>query len=162
MATTRNNVPREAPPVAPGSVAIQEGDWNLLADIASDIRRVVFIDEQQVPQEEEWDGQDPVCRHFLATLKGDPVGTARLLPDGHIGRVAVLAEARGAGVGGLLMQAAMATAQRLGHRQVALSAQLHALAFYERLGFIAHGDEFMDAGIPHRAMTLTFSHRSPR
>lgn len=147
---------RDALPVDPGSVAIQEGDWDLLADIASGIRRVVFIDEQQVPQEEEWDGQDPACRHFLAYLNGKPVGTARLLPDGHIGRVAVLADARGAGIGGRLMDAAVVTAQRLGHRQVALSAQLHALAFYERLGFVAHGDEFMDAGIPHREMTLSF------
>ncbi len=149
-------MPRDALPVDPGSVAIQEGDWDSLGDIASDIRRVVFIDEQQVPQEEEWDGRDPACRHFLATLDGKPVGTARLLPDGHIGRVAVLADVRGAGVGGLLMNAAVAAAQRLGHRQVALSAQLHALAFYERLGFVAHGDEFMDAGIPHREMTLSF------
>ncbi|MDR5876454.1 GNAT family N-acetyltransferase [Halomonas sp. CUBES01] len=162
MATTRNNIPRDALPVDPASVVIQEGDWALLGDIASGIRRVVFIDEQRVPQDEEWDGQDPACRHFLAYLNGQPVGTARLLPDGHIGRVAVLAEARGAGIGGRLMDAAVAAAQRLGHRQVALSAQLHALAFYERLGFIAHGDEFMDAGIPHRDMTLSFDDPASR
>lgn len=138
-------------------VTLQEGDWQALGDIASLIRRVVFIDEQQVPQDEEWDGQDPACHHFLAYLDGKPVGTARLLPDGHIGRVAVLAEARGAGIGGQLMAAAIATAQRAGHPQVALSSQLHALAFYERLGFIAHGEVFMDAGIAHREMTLTFS-----
>ncbi|MFN2409927.1 MAG: GNAT family N-acetyltransferase [Halomonas sp.] len=138
-------------------VSIQEGDWQTLGDIASHIRRVVFIDEQQVPKEEEWDGQDPACHHFLAYLDGNPVGTARLLPDGHIGRVAVLAKARGAGIGGQLMAAAIATAQRVGHPEVALSSQLHALAFYERLGFVAHGEVFMDAGIPHREMTLTFS-----
>ncbi|WP_085917756.1 GNAT family N-acetyltransferase [Halomonas sp. CSM-2] len=138
-------------------VTVQEGDWQALSDIASLIRRVVFIDEQQVPQDEEWDGQDPACHHFLAYLDGNPVGTARLLPDGHIGRVAVLAEARGTGIGGQLMAAAIATAQRVGHPQVALSSQLHALAFYERLGFVAHGEVFMDAGIPHREMTLTFS-----
>ncbi|MGM0544290.1 MAG: GNAT family N-acetyltransferase [Pseudomonadota bacterium] len=155
-------MPRDALPVDPASVAIQEGDWDLLGDIASGIRRVVFIDEQRVPQDEEWDGQDPACRHFLAYLNGQPVGTARLLPDGHIGRVAVLAEARGAGIGGRLMDAAVAAAQRLGHRQVVLSAQLHALAFYERLGFIAYGDEFMDAGIPHRDMTLSFDDPASR
>ncbi|KPQ28038.1 MAG: putative acyltransferase [Halomonas sp. HL-93] len=152
MATTTNNMPRDALPVN-----IQEGEWSLLGNIASPIRRVVFIDEQQVPQDEEWDGQDPACRHFVAYLNDQPVGTARLLPDGHIGRVAVLAEARGSGIGGQLMAAAIACAQRLGHPQVALSAQLHALAFYERLGFTAHGDIFMDAGIPHREMTLTLS-----
>ncbi|MCA1773514.1 MAG: GNAT family N-acetyltransferase [Halomonas sp.] len=70
---------------------------------------------------------------------------------------AVLAKARGAGIGGQLMAAAIATAQRVGHPEVALSSQLHALAFYERLGFVAHGEVFMDAGIPHREMTLTFS-----
>ncbi|SDN58850.1 GNAT family N-acetyltransferase [Vreelandella arcis] len=143
-------------------VSIQEGDWWLLGNLASDVRRVVFIDEQRVPQDEEWDGQDPACRHFLAYLNGDPVGTARLLPDGHIGRVAVLAEARGAGIGRMLMQAAMATAQRVGHGQVALSSQLHALPFYERLGFIAHGEVFMDAGIPHREMILNFTDNAPR
>lgn len=145
-------MPRDSLPVT-----IQEGDWQALGEIASHIRRVVFIDEQQVPQDEEWDGQDPACHHFLAYLDGNPVGTARLLPDGHIGRVAVLAEARGTGIGGQLMAAAIATAQRVGHPQVVLSSQLHALAFYERLGFVAHGETFMDAGIPHREMTLTFS-----
>ncbi|KPQ23559.1 MAG: putative acyltransferase [Halomonas sp. HL-48] len=149
-------MPGDGLPIDPGLVAVQEGDWSQLGDIASDIRRVVFIDEQQVPKDEEWDGQDPACRHFLAYLNGQPVGTARLLPDGHIGRVAVLADARGSGIGGRLMEAAITAAQRLGHRQVALSSQLHALAFYERLGFVAHGDTFMDAGIPHREMTLSF------
>ena len=155
-------MPRDDLPIDPGLVAVQEGDWSQLGDIASDIRRVVFIDEQQVPKNEEWDGQDSACRHFLAYLNGQPVGTARLLPDGHIGRVAVLADARGSGIGGRLMEAAITAAQRIGHRQVALSAQLQALAFYERLGFVAHGDTFMDAGIPHREMTLSFDDPASR
>lgn len=91
---------------------------------------------------------------LLATLNGEPVGTARLLPDGHIGRVAVLSSARGTGIGYQLMEAAIKAAREAGHSHAALSAQLHALAFYERLGFVAHGDVFMDAGIPHREMTL--------
>lgn len=136
------------------ATTVQQGDWRELGDAASLIRRVVFIDEQQVPQEEEWDGRDGECLHFLATLNGEPVGTARLLPDGHIGRVAVLSSARGAGIGYRLMEAAIAAAREAGHRHAALSAQLHALAFYERLGFVAHGEVFMDAGIPHREMTL--------
>ena len=136
------------------AVTVKSGSWGLLSEPASLIRRVVFIDEQQVPQDEEWDGLDTECLHFLATLNGEPVGTARLLPDGHIGRVAVLSSARGTGIGYQLMEAAIKAAREAGHPHAALSAQLHALAFYERLGFVAHGDVFMDAGIPHREMTL--------
>ncbi|XQU09551.1 GNAT family N-acetyltransferase [Halomonas sp. LY9] len=133
---------------------VQRGDWETLGEAASLIRRVVFIDEQRVPQEEEWDGRDADCLHFLAMLNGKPVGTARLLPDGHIGRVAVLSSARGTGIGYQLMKATIEAARAAGHTHAALSAQLHALAFYERLGFVAHGDVFMDAGIPHREMVL--------
>lgn len=136
---------------------VNSGDWETLGPAASEIRRRVFIDEQSVPQEEEWDGLDPECRHFLAMLDGQPAGTARLLPDAHIGRVAVLANARGTGIGVLLMKAAIEAARHAGHSQVALSAQVHALAFYERLGFVAHGDEYMDAGIAHRDMTLSLT-----
>lgn len=134
---------------------ISTGDWETLGQAASEIRRQVFIEEQDVPINEEWDGLDPECQHFLALLDGQPVGTARLLPDAHIGRVAVLADARGTGIGLLLMQAAIEAARHAGHAKVALSAQVHALAFYQQQGFIAHGDEFMDAGIPHQAMTLS-------
>ncbi|MGR4069000.1 GNAT family N-acetyltransferase [Billgrantia sp. C5P2] len=137
-----------------GSVVIREGSWAELGEAASEIRRVVFIEEQQVPLEEEWDGRDNACRHFLAVRGDTALGTARLLPDGHIGRVAVLREARGLGIGVALMQAAIASARRLGHAQVELAAQTHALAFYENLGFVSFGDIFMDAGIPHRNMRL--------
>ncbi|MGO2007556.1 GNAT family N-acetyltransferase [Vreelandella alkaliphila] len=137
------------------TTTIINGDWSTLKDIASEIRRVVFIEEQSVPQEEEWDGRDEECSHFIAYLEDQPVGTARLLPDGHIGRVAVLDSARGAGIGYQLMEAAIQAAREAGHPHVALSAQLHALAFYQRLGFVAHGGTFMDAGIPHREMLLT-------
>ncbi|MEQ6916692.1 GNAT family N-acetyltransferase [Halomonas aquatica] len=134
---------------------IHEGDWAELGRDATEIRRVVFIEEQSVPIEEEWDGRDVACRHFLALWNGTPVGTARLLPDAHIGRVAVLAEARGWGIGAALMRAAIEAARRHGHPRVELAAQTHALAFYERLGFEAVGSEFLDAGIPHRNMHLS-------
>jgi predicted GNAT family N-acyltransferase len=137
------------------SLEIHEGDWEALGEAAGEIRRVVFIEEQRVPLEEEWDGRDPDCRHFLACLDGQPVGTARLLPDAHIGRVAVLREARGRGIGEALMAAAIAAARRDGHACVALAAQTHALAFYARLGFEAFGEEFLDAGILHRHMRLS-------
>ncbi|MCG6657380.1 GNAT family N-acetyltransferase [Halomonas campisalis] len=137
---------------------ILEGSWTELGDIATEIRRVVFIEEQRVPLEEEWDGRDDACTHFLALLDGRPVGTARLLPDAHIGRVAVLAEARGHGIGAALMRAAIEAARRHGHDAVELAAQTHALVFYERLGFQAFGEAFLDAGIVHRNMRLLLTH----
>lgn len=133
---------------------IREGRWEALGPEATEIRRVVFIEEQGVSREEEWDGRDGDCHHFLALKDGRPVGTARLLPDAHIGRVAVLDCARGQGIGVALMRAAIEAARRHGHSAVALAAQTHALAFYARLGFEAHGPEFLDAGIPHRNMRL--------
>ncbi|MCG7600957.1 GNAT family N-acetyltransferase [Halomonas sp. McH1-25] len=133
------------------------GDWQTLGQAAAELRRRVFVEEQHVSEEEEWDGQDPVCLHFLAYLAGQPVGTARLLPDGHIGRVAVLAQARGRGIGLALMHGAIEAARLQGHDEVILAAQLHALPFYERLGFRAYDQEFLDAGIPHRNMRLTLS-----
>lgn len=140
-----------------GPIKVREGSWAELGTQATAIRHTVFIEEQQVPLEEEWDGRDPECRHFLAILGNTAVGTARLLPDGHVGRVAVLHEARGLGVGVSLMRAAIASAQRQGHSAVELAAQTHALAFYERLGFTAFGGIFFDAGIPHRSMRLSLS-----
>lgn len=139
------------------ALKIREGSWRELGAIATEIRRVVFIEEQRVPQAEEWDGRDDACTHFLALYDERPVGTARLLPDAHIGRVAVLAEARGRGIGVALMRAAIEAARREGHPAVELAAQTHALPFYERLGFQAFGGEFLDAGIPHRTMRLSFS-----
>lgn len=137
------------------SIGILEGNWAELGEAASAIRRAVFIEEQQVPQEDEWDGRDDECRHFLALHGKTALGTARLLPDGHIGRVAVLREARGLGIGAALMRAAIESARRRGHPRVVLAAQTHALAFYESLGFTAFGESFMDAGIPHRNMHLS-------
>ncbi|MEO8740623.1 MAG: GNAT family N-acetyltransferase [Casimicrobiaceae bacterium] len=130
-----------------------------LADWASDepalreVRRLVFIVEQGVTADLEWDGIDHECQHSLAEdEEARPIGCARLLPDGHIGRVAVLAHWRGCGVGDALLVRLMELARDLGHRRVALSAQTHALAFYARHGFVAYGPEYDDAGILHRAM----------
>lgn len=141
------------------SVTIEQGDWADLGEAATEIRRSVFIEEQCVPEEEEWDGRDGVCLHFLAyhddpRFAGQALGTARLLPNGHIGRVAILPQARGLGIGLCLVEAAIAAARDQGHASVELAAQLQALPFYQRLGFIPYGDEFLDAGIPHRNMSL--------
>jgi predicted GNAT family N-acyltransferase len=113
----------------------------------------VFIVEQNVAEELEWDGIDADCRHAIAEDDaGQAIGCARLLPDGHIGRVAVVAAWRGRGPGDALLERMIALARELGHKRVVVNAQTRALAFYERHGFIAFGPEFEDAGIAHRAM----------
>ncbi|MBD3895793.1 GNAT family N-acetyltransferase [Halomonas sp. ML-15] len=136
------------------ATSIEQGDWEELGSEAGEIRRIVFIVEQQVPENEEWDGRDTFCLHFLARHEGRALGTARLLPDGHLGRVAVLEEGRGLGLGRRLVEAAIEAARHQGHAHLELAAQLQAIPFYQRLGFTAYGDEFLDAGIPHRNMSL--------
>lgn len=122
------------------------------------LRRAVFIEEQGVSEADELDDLDDVAVHLLATVDGRPVGSARIVPGaayGKVGRVCVLATARGTGLGAALMRAAVQECRRLGLQQVRLGAQTHALGFYERLGFHAIGPVFDDAGIPHREMILT-------
>ncbi|WP_188981861.1 GNAT family N-acetyltransferase [Pseudomonas matsuisoli] len=130
-------------------IEVRMADW--LADYAelSRIREAVFVIEQSVPAELEWDGEDSEAIHFLACEDGYPVGTARLLKDGHIGRVAVLKDWRGLKAGEQLVSAAVKEAERLGFTRQYLSAQVHAKRFYERLGFQAEGAEYLDAGILH-------------
>lgn len=122
------------------------------------LRRVVFIDEQGVSEADEVDGRDGEAVHLLATISGRPVGTARLLRDGEtgkIGRVCVLADQRGSGLGAGLIRAAVAQFRAMpGVTKVKLGAQVHALGFYERLGFTAVGPVYPDAGIAHRDMVL--------
>ncbi|MBB1491700.1 MULTISPECIES: GNAT family N-acetyltransferase [unclassified Paracoccus (in: a-proteobacteria)] len=122
------------------------------------IRRRVFIEEQNVPEEIELDEHDATAVHLLATQDERPVGTARLLIDGgtaKIGRVALLPEARGTGAGAALMRAALDELRARGVRTAKLGAQTYAIGFYEKLGFAAYGPEYDDAGIPHRDMSLT-------
>lgn len=123
------------------------------------LRRVVFIEEQGVSEADEVDDLDGVATHLLATVAGRPVGSARLLEQGEvgkIGRVCVLADQRGTGLGAALIRAAVAEcATRPGLRKVKLGAQIHALGFYEKLGFTAYGPEYDDAGIAHRDMELS-------
>ncbi|MEO4046695.1 GNAT family N-acetyltransferase [Pseudomonas sp. CAU 1711] len=116
------------------------------------IREAVFIAEQAVPAELEWDDEDIDAVHFLACEGDYPIGTARLLADGQIGRVSVLKDWRGLKVGEALMRAAIEAAEQRGQREQRLSAQVHASAFYERLGFRIEGDEYLEAGIPHVMM----------
>lgn len=132
-------------------------DWHARRSELQAIRRVVFVDEQGVPEELEWDEMDARCHHVLAfSPNGIAIGTGRLLPDGHIGRMAVLKPWRGRGVGSAILGALMKRARKEGFEAVRLHAQTHAVGFYAKHGFAVVGDEFMEAGIPHRVMTLRF------
>ncbi len=120
-----------------------------------EVRAAVFVVEQGVACEIEVDGRDQNCVHFLARDGGgNPVGTARLDREGHVGRVAVLAAWRRKGVGSRLMEAAVGKARKLGMARVELNSQTHATRFYERLGFEVVGEEFAEAGIPHVRMVM--------
>jgi predicted GNAT family N-acyltransferase len=137
---------------------IRCGDWSVLKEDAKIIRFEVFVEEQKVPAELEMDDMDAVCLHAVAyDAAGTPIGTGRLLPDGHIGRMAVRKSGRGTGVGGALLQTLMAQAKARGDRQVVLSSQTHAAPFYQRHGFTIEGDEFFEAGIAHINMQYTFA-----
>ncbi|MFE2531219.1 GNAT family N-acetyltransferase [Streptomyces sp. NPDC059371] len=130
------------------------------------VRKDVFVGEQGVPQDIEYDAYDPGALHVLAVREdGVPLGTGRLLEGeaaaakvggdpavGSLGRLAVTREARGLGVGAALVGAIEAAARARGLTAVDLHAQTHALGFYERLGYVAYGPEFADADMPHRAM----------
>ncbi len=122
------------------------------------LRRIVFMGEQGVTPADEWDGLDAECIHFLACDGDNPIATARLRPMGSVAkvqRVAVAVSHRGTGLGHRIMRHLLEHAQAEGFVTVTLEAQTHAIAFYEALGFAAHGPEFDDAGIPHRKMRLT-------
>ncbi|CBK43435.1 putative Acetyltransferase, GNAT family [Nitrospira defluvii] len=128
-------------------------DWTTTGSAIRAIRETVFIHEQGVPVELEWDGLDSACAHVLAwNNRGEAIGTARMQQNGTIGRMAVLKDWRGRGVGRALLRTLLDLATRRGLSRVTLSAQTHALGFYERAGFDVVGEPFIDAGIPHRKM----------
>jgi predicted GNAT family N-acyltransferase len=139
----------------PLDVSVTRALWSRDAAALRAVRTAVFVVEQRVPPALEWDGRDGDCVHVLArTGDGTAVGCGRLLPEGRIGRMAVLAAMRGRGVGSALMRALLTAAREHGHTAVELGAQTHALGFYARFGFIAEGAEYDDAGMPHRTMRL--------
>ncbi|VVO32985.1 Acetyltransferase [Pseudomonas fluorescens] len=130
-------------------VTVSVADWQRKnADIRR-IRDAVFIAEQSVPPELEWDSEDMDAVHFLASEGDYPIGTARLLQDGEIGRLSVLKDWRGLKVGEALLTAAINDAEKRGLKEQKLSAQVQAIAFYERFGFTVVSDEFLEAGLPH-------------
>ncbi|MFC1416855.1 GNAT family N-acetyltransferase [Streptacidiphilus cavernicola] len=134
------------------------------------IRREVFIEEQGVPAEEEWDELDATSVHLLALDRdGTPLGTGRLIHGPQalaitgrpgavlLGRLAVLKRARGTGLGVALVRAVEAEGRARGATELELHAQVHALGFYTRLGYVAEGPEYLDGGIPHRTMTRSLA-----
>ena len=123
--------------------------WEQARTHASPIRFAVFVEEQRVPPEIELDEMDAKSLHAVAFYAGDPIATGRLLPDGHIGRMAVLQAWRGRGIGGRILAKLMEAARARGDKEVLLSAQVHATAFYRTHGFVEEGAQYTDAGIPH-------------
>lgn len=135
---------------------VEEGAWTHLGPLAGELRETVFVAEQGVPAEMEYDHWDPLSVHALARgPAGEPIGTGRLLPDGHIGRMAVLKGWRSHGVGTMLLLHLIDAAKKRGVERLALNAQISAEGFYRRFGFAPEGSEFMDAGIPHIRMNRT-------
>ncbi|HVO87882.1 MAG TPA: GNAT family N-acetyltransferase [Casimicrobiaceae bacterium] len=139
---------------------VRLADWEDDRAALREVRNDVFIVEQRVPAELEWDDMDARSRHALAEdARGYAIGCARLLPDGHIGRVAVRASWRKRGVGAALVTRLIELARELEHPELILNAQTHALPFYARFGFAVSGAPFEEAGIPHREMRLRLKPR---
>ena len=147
----------------PSPFTIRVLDWDDAAALARPLREEVFVVEQRVPLELEWDEHDAGARHAIAlAANGEAIGTARLLPEGRIGRMAVRKSWRGRGVGAALMRALLDEALAAGMATITLHAQTHAAGFYRGFGFSARGGEFLEAGIPHLEMTLDLAARRPR
>ncbi len=137
---------------------IRLGNWEALGDVASAIRIEVFVDEQKVPAATEMDEMDPLSLHVVAyDAAGVAIGTGRLLPDGHIGRIAVRKPGRGSGVGSAMFEALMEQAKVRGDKLLVLNAVPSALSFYARYGFAQQGAEFRIFGVPLIEMSLALS-----
>jgi len=135
-------------------------NWHDGEPLLRAVREAVFVREQSVPQELEWDGMDDGSRHALAlSLNGEAIGCGRIMPNGHIGRIAVLPQWRNMRVGTAIMEALLDEAHARGYKQVDVHAQTQAVPFYHIFGFVEYGKEFMDAGMPHRKMKLKLAPR---
>jgi len=140
--------------MAKTNIKINIVNWGKNQTDLTKIRRLVFIEEQHVPEELEWDEDDNASTHFIVTIDNKAIATARLKPDGQIGRMAVLAKYRNQGVGSKLLHFVLQHAASLNLIQVYLHAQVTAIPFYEKQGFTTFGDIFYEANIPHREMSL--------
>lgn len=137
------------------AIRISEARWPDDCAHIKAVRHEVFVQEQGVAEALEWDGLDAGCRHVLAWENGAPIATGRLLPGGQIGRMAVRKRWRGRGIGGKILRALLAIAAQNPAQTPWLSAQTHAINFYRRHGFTCIGEEYMEAGIPHRKMRFS-------
>ncbi len=136
-----------------GEFQVNDGNWNFLAEGAQKVRQTVFIAEQGVPEALEWDEFDACSRHVLALdADGQPIGTGRLLDNGRIGRLAVLPDWRGKGVGTELLRRLLVISRQAGMDRVRLHARAEAASFYARSGFVVDGAEFLEIGLPHVMM----------
>lgn len=133
---------------------VQSGHWDKLEQDAKFIRKQVFIIEQNIPEEEEWDDQDMISDHFVVYDQDQPIATARLLQNNSVGRVAVLKAYRGQGIGRMIMLEIIQLAHQQDRKFLQLSSQVHAISFYEKLGFSIQGDAYDECGIPHIKMQL--------
>ncbi len=141
-----------------GEVSVIKADWATRQQALEQVRGAVFIEEQGVPADIERDGLDSECQHLLAIDSANapprPVGAVRLMPDGRIGRMAVLPAYRGQGIGTLLLLGIVNVARSAGFKRLTLHAQVHALNFYSTHGFMPVGEDFIEGGINHRTMQL--------
>ncbi|WP_299943485.1 GNAT family N-acetyltransferase [uncultured Microbulbifer sp.] len=141
------------------AAVIRTANWHSERSAIRSIRDAVFVREQKVPADLEWDTLEESARHFLVFKDGEAIGTGRLTADGKIGRLALIKSARGLGYGAKLLETICEHAQTLGHQRVYLHAQQQAQGFYSRVGFVVKGDIFSEANIPHIRMVrdLDFS-----
>lgn len=141
---------------------IRMADWSVDADALRRVRQIVFIDEQQVPAADEWDGLDSDCQHALARdADGNAIATGRLTPQHSIGRMAVLRKWRGHGVGSAILKALVTQARSHGWPRLSMHAQTHAVPFYEHHGFHVEGEAFDECGIEHRHMAMDLNSAEP-
>ncbi len=132
--------------------------WRDGEPLLKSVRQVVFVEEQGIPEDLEWDGRDETCRHALAlSLDGQAIGCGRIKADGHIGRIAVLPTWRNQKVGTAIVEALLSHARAQGYPSVDVDAQVQAVPFYRIFGFEEEGEAFMDAGLPHIKMRLSLS-----
>lgn len=136
---------------------IKQGCWEQLQQDAKLIRTQVFICEQCITEADEWDDQDVISQHFVIYDQDQPIATARLLENNSVGRVAVLKAYRGQGLGQMIMLEIIGYAQKQRRSVLTLSSQVHAISFYEKLGFTVEGNSYDECGIPHIEMTMSLN-----
>lgn len=134
---------------------LQIGDWGILRKDARNVRTQVFIKEQKIPEIMEWDDDDISSVHVVVYDNDLPIGTARLLSNGNLGRMAVISLYRCLGVATMMLMALLKVAKERGDKEICISAQCAVKQFYMQHGFVVVGDEYLEVDIPHIAMRLS-------